>query len=346
MVLNLKYKNLLKLEVLITLSIVILHSCSVQMPIEEKIKGVSFVASRDAIDSTHTKPVSQLNANYAAVMPFGFIRDLSNPEIIHNTNRQWYGETRAGTEQYIESLRKHDIKIMMKPQIWVGRGLFTGFIKMDNENDWTILENSYSDFIMEYANLAEETNCEILCIGTELENFINERPDYWMQLINKIKKVYSGKLTYAANWDEFKRTPFWEQLDYIGIDAYFPVSSSQTPSVEECLKGWNDHKSTIKDISQKYKRPIIFTEFGYRSVDFAGREPWKSDREMNVVNLEAQENTTKALFDTFWHEPWFAGGFVWKWFHRHEEVGGNENHQFTPQNKPAEDVIRLFYSKS
>jgi hypothetical protein len=28
-----------------------------------------------------------------------------------------------------------------------------------------------------------------------------------MQLIQKIKKIYSGKLTYAANWD-FETIPF------------------------------------------------------------------------------------------------------------------------------------------
>jgi hypothetical protein len=35
------------------------------------------------------------------------------------------------------------------------------------------------------------------------------RPKYWQELILEIRKVYKGKLTYAANWDEFKRVPFW-----------------------------------------------------------------------------------------------------------------------------------------
>ena len=50
----------------------------------------------------------------------------------------------------------------------------------------------------------------------------------------------------------------------------------------------------------------------------------------------------KNIF-TFWKEPWFAGGFVWKWFHRHEKVGGKDNPMFTPQNKPAENEIRAYY---
>lgn len=315
-------------------------SCSSQ---PEKINGLSFVASSEAINETHIKPVININANYCAIMPFGFIRNLEHPEIIHNTDRQWFGETRAGAKQYIEALKKKSIKIMIKPQIWVWRGEFTGYIEMNSEANWKALENSYSKFILEYAQLAQEVSASIFCIGTELEKFIENRPAYWNNLIVKIKKVYKGKLTYAANWDEFKRTPFWSDLDFIGIDAYFPVSNSKTPTVAECLKGLTLHKQVVKEYSKKYKKPILFTEFGYRSVDYSGKEPWVSDRSMNIVNLEAQTNTTQALFEAFWKEDWFAGGFVWKWFHKHNEVGGVNNTQFTPQNKPVEAVIKAHY---
>lgn len=325
--------------------LVLLWSCSMTSVRQEKINGVSFVASGIPISEEHTTPVAKINANYAAIMPFGFIRDLNNPEIISNTERQWFGETIVGAKQYMAELRKKNIKIMLKPQIWVRHGQYTGHIEMDNEDDWKTLEASYSKFILDNAKLARDAKVEIFCIGTELEQFIANRPDFWLQLIREIKTIYKGKLTYAANWDAYKRTPFWDQLDYIGIDAYFPVSDSETPSVEECKKGWQKHKVEIQATSNLLNKPILFTEFGYRSVDFAGREPWQSSREMNQVNLEAQTNTTKALFEEFWNEPWFAGGFVWKWFHQHDEVGGPENSQFTPQNKPVEEVIKAYYSR-
>lgn len=317
-----------------------LSSCNGQV---DKINGVSFVASRDSINQTHVEPVVKVNANYAAIMPFGFMKSLEDAEIIHNTDRQWFGETRAGGEQYIEELKKKHIKIMVKPQIWVRRGEFTGQIKMADEANWKLLEASYSSFILEYAALAQQANAQILCIGTELENFVKYRPEYWRNLIKEIKKIYKGKLTYAANWDEFKRTPFWDQLDYIGIDAYFPVSEQQTPSFEDCMEGWKKHKPIVRAMSEKYNKPILFTEYGYRSVDFSGRKPWISDHNLRDVNLQAQVNTTKALYETFWQEPWFAGGFIWKWFHRHDKVGGEDDPMFTPQNKPVEEIIKTYY---
>ncbi len=319
----------------------LIQSCTAQT---SKINGVSFVASGIPVSDVHVNPVVNVNANYAAVMPFGYIKNLQHPEVKYNSDRQWFGESRKGAKQYAETLKAKDIKIMLKPQIWVWRGEFTGYIKMETEADWKILETSYSTFILDYADLAQEINAEVFCIGTELEQFIANRPKYWKTLIVEIKKRYKGKLTYAANWDEFKRTPFWESLDFIGVDAYFPVSISKTPTVEECLEGWNAHKETIKGMSLKYDKPILFTEFGYRSVDFSGKEPWKSDRSMTSVNLEAQTNTTKALFDTFWKEDWFAGGFIWKWYHNHEASGGEDNSRFTPQNKPVEEVIKSHYA--
>ena len=156
----------------------------------EKINGVSFVASRDAITEEHINPVVQVNANYAAIMPFGFIRDLEHPEIIFNTDRQWFGETSKGVKQYIEALRAANIKIMLKPQIWVWRGEFTGNIKMTTEENWQLLEDAYSKFILEYAGLAQEMKVPILCIGTDLEQFVTNRSEYWYELIEKIKSVY------------------------------------------------------------------------------------------------------------------------------------------------------------
>ncbi|APY08011.1 glycoside hydrolase [Winogradskyella sp. J14-2] len=318
--------------------------CSVAPYKKSKINGVSFVAARDAVDSSHVAPVVNVNANYAAIMPFGFIKNLKHPEIIHNTDRQWFGETRAGAEQYITELRKANINVMVKPQIWVWRGEFTGEITMTNEEDWQTLETSYTSFIIEYADMAEKVNAELFCIGTELESFIKHRPEYWSQLIKKIKSIYNGKLTYAANWDEFVRTPFWNQLDYIGVDAYFPVSDKETPSYEDCIEGWTSHKPILKQLSQALKKSILFTEYGYRSVDFSGKQPWLSDHTMKDVNLKAQVNATQALLDTFWGENWFAGGFIWKWFIMHDKVGGHDNTMFTPQNKPAQAVISKTYA--
>jgi hypothetical protein len=176
-----------------------------------------------------------------------------------------------------------------------------------------------------------------------LEQFVENRPDYWKGLIKRIRGVYNGKLTYAANWDEYTRTTFWEELDFIGIDAYFPLSDEKTPSVEQLKEGWQPWKEKIATLSKSKEKPVLFTEFGYRSMDFTAKKPWLVDRNDESVNLEAQVNAKKAIFSEFWTEDWFAGGYVWKWFINHEKSGGDKDNRFTPQNKPAQQVISDVY---
>ena len=323
--------------------------CSIQFSCSgqgnKKINGVSFVASREAVVQEQVEAIMQINANSAAIMPFGFIREVNNPEISFNTERQWFGETKNGAKQYIDILHKNGISVMMKPQLWISNGVFTGVLKMDSEDHWKQLEVSYRDFIMTYVQLAAETKVDILCIGTELEQFVQNRPEYWLKLISEIKKVYKGKLTYAANWDEFDRVPFWKQLDYIGVDAYFPLSESKTPTVEELVLGWQPWKVKMETLSVETQKPILFTEYGYRSMDYSAKKPWLVDRTEEKPNMVSQVNCKKAIFSEFWSEKWFAGGYVWKWFAKHDTAGGINDNRFTPQNKPSLKIISENYKK-
>lgn len=332
----------MKFFLILMLSAVFVN-CTGQPP---KINGVSFVASPQQITSAEIDPVVKVNANWAAVMPFGFIKNLETSTVVFNIERQWWGERRDGAKKTIELLNSKGIKVMLKPQLWVWKGEFTGNIDMKSEKDWQTLENSYEDFILLYAKLAEEMKVPVLCIATELHTFVQKRPEFWEHLIVKIKSVYKGKLTYAENWDQYDKVPFWKQLDYIGIDAYFPVSEKHTPTIEELKKGWQKHKTDIIALQEKVEIPVLFTEYGYRSVNYTGKEPWDSNRIDGNVNLEAQSNALNALYQEFWNEPWFAGGFLWKWYHNHEEVGGEKNNRFTIQNKPSEKLIQEFYSNN
>lgn len=317
-----------------------LSSCTVQQP---RINGVSFVASPEKVDSTHVLPVRAINANYASIMPFGFIRNTADPEVYFNSERQWFGETLEGVRQYTDVLQQQKVQIMIKPQIWIWRGEYTGTLEMTSEADWMRLEASYQDFIMSYARLAQILEVPVFCIGTELDRFVQARPEYWNGLIDSIRTIYDGSLTYAANWDEYKRVPFWDRLDYIGVDAYFPITDQSTPDLDAALMGWQPWLLELESVSTTHDRPILFTEYGYRSLDYAGKEPWQSTVLETGANLEAQTILLQALYESVWDQSWFAGGFIWKWFVNHQTSGGNDNNMFTPQNKPAQALIREQY---
>ncbi|MDX1544619.1 MAG: glycoside hydrolase [Christiangramia sp.] len=320
-------------------------SCQADIPFNaKKLNGLSLVASRDSLTKDHIEKILDINSNAVALMPFAFIRDTSEPELYFNLEKQWFGERVQGIEQAIKLLHEKNIKVMIKPHIWIRNGQFTGDLDFSSEADWKKFESSYREYILLYASIAAEHNVELFCIGTELFNFVNERPEFWKDLIAELRMIYNGKLVYAENWDKVDKTDIWEDLDYIGADAYFPLSEKISPNQEEIQEGWKQHKEMLKDLSSTHRIPVMFTEYGYRSVDFALKEPWNSEREISSINHNLQARALLVIYEEFWTENWFAGGFLWKW-HQHEEAGGIENNRFTPQNKPAEKVVREYYRR-
>lgn len=331
-------------KIFLLFTILSFYSCNGQRNNKpsEKMNGLSFVASNRQLVEKDTESVVNANANWVALMPFGFMPNATTPTVSFNKKRQWWGETAIGIKTTSTLFQKKKIKRMLKPQIWIRGGVFTGTISMPTEKDWLLFEKNYEDFILHYAKLAQNENIELFCMGTELTLFVQKRPEFWKNLIAKTKQVYKGKITYAANWDSYTNATFWQEIDYIGIDAYFPLSTAKTPSVTELKQAWLKTKTALKNYSQKKQKPIIFTEFGYRSVDYSAKEPWDSEVIGNY-NHTAQQNALTAVFETFWNEPWFAGGFLWKWFDNHADVGGNNHTGFTVQNKTTENLIKSFY---
>ncbi|MCI5055765.1 MAG: glycoside hydrolase [Flavobacteriales bacterium] len=310
--------------------------------------GASFVGPRNQIEGTAMDPLEEISCNAVTLMPFGFITAPS-AKISWNTNWQWWGEKKVGIAKCIEFAHDRGLHVMVKPQVWISSGgwmnsFFTGDYEMNSESEWEELEDYYFDFIMEYARVAESNNAEAFCIGTEWKKFFQNRPIFWSQLIDSCRSVFSGQMTYAGNWDSYKFFPHWDKLDFIGIDAYFPVSDAQTPTVQQCLDGWNNPFEEIKNLSLTVERPVIFTEYGYRNIDYTGKEPWFSgSAESN--NTQAQINAYEALYRKFWNESWFMGGYLWKWFDAHDQVGGHSDNYFTPQNKPVIETIKKYYSE-
>ncbi|WP_311195775.1 glycoside hydrolase family 113 [Antarcticibacterium sp. 1MA-6-2] len=239
-------------KILLFLIYLFLTSCASKPP-SEKINGVSFVASRNEVKPEDFQPVLKVNANAIAVMPFAFMQSLEHAEIRFNSERQWWGEREEGVKKTIRMAHQENLRVMLKPQIWL-RGAFTGHLEMQTEADWNKLEEQYREFILFYAKLAEDENVDLFCIGTELNSFVQARPTFWSELIAEVREIYDGKLTYAENWDKIEEVHFWNKLDYIGADAYFPLSDEAAPTVEDLSRGWKPVKRSLKKLSAKVDR--------------------------------------------------------------------------------------------
>jgi hypothetical protein len=297
------------------------------------------------IDYDCMAPVKQLNANWVSLCPFAFLNP-GDPKVYYNTIENYWGDRPENLSKLVQQAKDKDLKILLKPHFWVQGDGWPGEYNL-SEEDWLIWEESYKSFVIELASFAETLELEMYCIGVEFKNAVNARPEFWKGLINDIRSIYHGELLYAANWDNFQNISFWDQLDYIGIDAYFPILDATTPAKDQLKKKWAQHKRELVRISKTVNKPILFTEYGYRSVDNPAWKQWEIEYlgHEKSVNLQAQTNAYEALYESIWDEEWFAGGFVWKWYPDIKSAGGINNSDYTPQGKPAEKIIKQWYTK-
>lgn len=326
--------------------LLILISALVFIPTNEgkKINGVSLVSPPREVEADKLGEVKRVNAEWVAVIPYGFSRE-GQANVSFDHERQWWGERTEGTCDLIKYAKAQGLKVMLKPHVWVmGQG-WCGDYNLDSEEKWKVWENEFSEYILNHARVADSLKVELFCLGTEYRFPAKNRPDFWKGLIQKIRKVYHGDITYASNWDNYMNISWWSEVDYIGIDSYFPLAEGSNPSIEEMKMGWKPLISELKSFSKKWDKKILFTEYGFQSVNGGAGKHWEVDKSIDNANMDVQKNAYEATFESIWDQDWFAGGFLWKWHLTPRGVERNTT-RFTPQGKPAEEIISKWYGKT
>jgi hypothetical protein len=307
------------------------------------MRGMCLEGSRK-IGIEDLQPLRDLGVGWISQTPFGFGRGLDSPAIVLAGERVLWGETDSGLVRTAMMARSLGMHTLLKPHVWVRHGAWSGDIAMRNEADWQAWFVSYETWILHYARLAEEHGFEVLAVGTELGRTTSRSLD-WRRIIARVRAVYHGQLTYCANWqDEVERIDFWDALDFVGVQAYYPLAANDSrPQQADLCSAWAPIASRLQDLAARTRKPIVFTEVGYKSVADGLREPWRWDAD-GAQDLELQREAFAALFEVFWSQPWFGGTFIWKWHPRLEGRIGRIDCDFTPQGKPALEVIRAVYS--
>ncbi|WP_145904493.1 glycoside hydrolase family 113 [Kitasatospora viridis] len=105
---------------------------------------------------------------------------------------------------------------------------------------------SYDAFLAPYLKEAQQDKVDTFVIGTE---FTSMQPDpRWAETVNQAKTIYSGELTYAANWDSYVADPINIPVSRIGVDAYPPLKNvPDSAGIQQLVDGWNswlDGKAT------------------------------------------------------------------------------------------------------
>jgi len=287
------------------------------------------------------KKQHEMGSNALALVPYTIMRDINKPtpfRFSHDANDE-------NDESLVHSAyeaKKLGMFTVLKPQVWVG-GSWPGAIEMLNADDWKKFFDYYYRWIRHYAFLAEIHGIDALCIGTEFTKATLGHGREWREMIQKTRGIFQGKITYASNWGaEFETLDFWDELDFIGLNSYYPLSKNDNPSDAELKASFETVKAKIKTVYSKFQKPIVFTEIGFRSIDM----PWKNPHAEgdDSFNAEHQQRCYEIIFKGIENEAWCKGILWWK-YPSYLEYQGRENSSFTPNNKMAEGTIKKWFLK-
>src|SRR5207245_629511 len=172
---------------------------------------------------------------------------------------------------------------------------------------------SYRAMIGHYADLAQQAGAWLLVVGSEMTSLQGETGQ-WRLVAHQARAHFGGRLAYSVNWDAVTSVGFWDSVDVAGVSAYFPLSDDASPSAAALRAAWRDKGwvAQLAGLARQSRRPVLFTEAGYRSAAYATRNPADA-QSTELWDDNVQANAYEALLQTFESQPWWAGVVWWDW---------------------------------
>ena len=260
--------------------------------------------------------LAALGVNWVAIHPYARIGADGSVSTRRPVDPQAPPDWLAGP---IEAAHARGMALLVKPHLayWGSPFSWRGEIAFE---DPALRERFWSTYSSWIADLAAATHrADGFVVGTELDAMLDGDADArWRALIASVRTRTPAHLTYAANWDRVGAVTFWDALDAIGVQAYFPLSEEPDPDDTALAAGWERAVAELRALSSRTGKPVVFTEFGYSATSEAAARPWSAtiSRGPERERAEAlQVRCLRASLAVIEREgAWLRGGFLWKWF--------------------------------
>jgi len=326
-----------------------LESPAPQAARPDKINGMTVSTARGSAEwgRDHIVPtitdLRTLGVNWIAIHPYAGI-DLDGNVSWRRRDGDDEGAPDWLTRPIAEAHRQ-GIKILIKPHLAHWRSFsWRGEIEFDSDAKWERFFTSYTEWITAIARYSE--GADAFAVGTELDRTI-QHESTWRGIIDAVRAEYDGPLTYAANWTDYERVPFWDALDAIGIQAYFPllpgdaVPRGQLPPRETLEAGWAQIMARVSEFSARHDKTVVFTELGYNNSWLAASEPWDYSVRGTEDAEQLQRLCMEVALEAIGNEPAVVGAFLWKWF-----PGDRVPRDFAMSSPAMREVIGAHWAKS
>jgi hypothetical protein len=314
----------------------------------DEFRGISmqlWSGSRTNPYKKYIRQIADTGANTLSLVPHGYQENATSSSVFPDAR---HTPDEAHFVELIRYARSLDLRVVLMPIVLLENprsGEWRGKIKPD---DWEHWWQSYTDFILRYARIAQKGQADVLIVGSELVR-TESKETQWRRLIRKVRKVYGGRLSYSANWDHYRQIAWWDAVDIVGLTTYFDLTDKgkNPPTLENLTAAWEDIREDICTWQKRVNRRILFTEVGWPSQATAAQQPWNYFGAEDQPDPQLQARCFEAFFRTWFHRPEMTGYLIWEWrnnrtqeIHQPEKLAGDVS--YIPAGKPAIDVIRKY----
>jgi len=312
-------------------------------PIESQLQpGRGYGSS--AFDATLGE-VRRLGGNWISLTVFGRVWDLDSTGIEMSFEAPW-AETQENVRRAVRLAHAQGLQVLLVPHLWIESRKWRAELDPGSDDGWKRWASSYERFVLSWAQLAEESGVDLFAVGVEMRSWLTTtRAPSFAPILRQIRAAYSGPLTYAANWDDAEDTVIWGDLDVIGINAFYQLHWEDDATTEQLMAGGKRVAEQVTALGHRYKKPVIFTEFGYVARKNTAIKPWLWPEELGAVQLdqEAQAEAYSALLSAMVDVPEFAGLFVWRMYADLADLSQEPDWGFSPWGKSSQQVLRDAY---
>lgn len=204
--------------------------------------------------------------------------------------------------RFLDELKNRGYSIMFYPMVLVDEHNkpWRGRIYANNESDVNNFfdgEIGYNQFILHYAKLVKG-KVDAFLIGSEmigLTKFKSKGDKFptvekLIELAKQVKEILGKnvKISYGADWSEFHHTDggwynldkLWasEYIDFVGIDAYFPLTNNNktTYELQEVMDAWEAGEGYDYYLDAKGKKQPLDAGYAWKNIKW-----WWENKHIN-----------------------------------------------------------------
>ena len=233
--------------------------------------------------------------------------------------------------------KNHGFNVVLKPHLNCINEKSRYTIRPKNYSRWLV---AYKQFILHYFSIAENYKLNSFVIATELDSVVEN--DSFITFCDSIRSASDISIIYASSFNHFVSTKLWKHVDIMGINAYFNLDNSLPPSPNTMHETWNYWLNLISQYSAVKGKPVVITEVGYQSRSTAAINPGDFSGKV-TKDFNIQKECYNALLSQACKFDSVKGIVFWQW-----ELNSNgrfDTCDYTPRDKPAEDILKKYWAE-